>query len=230
MIHSMKSLSDGVKFKIRKDNKMFTDERIIDEIYVHKCYNPPDFSIKDGFLVIDIGAHIGAFTVYAATIAKRGTVYSYEPHPRNFELLKENVKINNLKNVRIFNLGALGERKKVRLYKSEIGDSCHSIYNYNKSKSSIVINCISLKDIFEDNNIKFCDFLKMDCEGVEYDVLFNTPKKYFDKIGMIAMEYHDGIYMKMNLIDLKALLTSMGFLVTVNPLKFDQGIIYARRL
>ena len=230
MLNSIKSLSQGIKFKIRRDNKRFSDEYIINETCIFKCYNPPDFSIKDRFTVIDIGSHIGAFTVYAAKIAKRGIVYSYEPHPENFKLLKENIKINNLRNVRIFNLGALGRRKKVKLYQNEIGDSCHSIYNYNKSKTSVVINCISLKDIFDNNGIKFCDFLKMDCEGAEYDVIFNTPKKYFDKVSMMAMEYHDGIYAKRNIMDLKTFLRNMGFWVKVKPLKFDQGIIFAKKL
>lgn len=226
MKYATKFLPKGVRFKIRCDNKRVTDEAMINESWLSKDYTPKGFNIKKGDTIIDIGAHIGSFTVYAAKIAKRGLVYSYEPYSENFKLLKENVKINNLKNVKIFNLGGLGEKKEVKLYLDETNDAGHSIYN--KAKKFVFISCISLKEIFEDNKIKFCEFLKMDCEGAEYEILFNTPKKYFDKIGMIALEYHDEIYKEKNISDMKTLLINKGFRINVKPVKSNQGLLYAK--
>lgn len=48
----------------------------------------------------------------------------------------------------------------------------------------------SLDDIFIQKRIKYCDFLKIDCEGCEYTIFGNTDKKYLNKIGFIAMEAH----------------------------------------
>ena len=227
MVYSTRILPNGIKFKIRRDNKRVTDEDMINESWVSKNYTPRGFGIKKEYTIIDIGAHIGSFTVYAAKNAKNGIVYSYEPYPENFKLLEENVKINNLENVKIFNLGILGKRKKVKLYQDEANDAGHSIYN--KTRNSVVINCISLKEVFDSNKIKFCDFLKIDCEGAEYDILFNLPKKYFNKIGMIALEYHNGIYKERNLTDMQILLSDVGFKIKAKPVKSDQGLLYAKR-
>jgi FkbM family methyltransferase len=228
MVYSTKSLPDDINFKIRKDDKKVTDEDMINESWISKDYNPRGFGIKKNFVVIDVGAHIGAFTVYAAKNAKNGIVYSYEPYSENFRLLKENVKLNDLRNVKIFNLGILGKKKKVRLYLDETNDAGHSIFN--KAKDFEVINCVSLQDVFDDNKIKFCDFIKIDCEGAEYEILFNTPKGYFDRIGMIALEYHDGMYKRKNLNDMKRLLSNMGFkIIRAKPVKHYQGLLYAKK-
>ncbi len=56
--------------------------------------------------------------------------------------------------------------------------------------NSIDISTITIQDLFEDFNIQKIDFLKIDCEGCEYETLFNTRNEYFQKIKKIAMEIH----------------------------------------
>jgi predicted RNA methylase len=53
---------------------------VLDEVFIHKAYNPRGFEIEEGGVVVDLGAHIGAFTVFAAR--KAGVVLSYEPESR----------------------------------------------------------------------------------------------------------------------------------------------------
>lgn len=231
-MYATKVLPEGVKFKVREENKEITDEDIIAEIWRSKVYTPQGFKIQKGFNVIDIGANIGSFTVYAAKAAKKGSVYSYEPYPENLKLLKENVRMNELKNVKIFGFGVMGKRKKSRLYMDRTNDGGHSVCS--KSKDFITMRCVTLKGIFDANNISFCDFLKLDCEGAEYDILFNTPGKYLSRIGRIALECHKHpAYKKNNVNSLKKFLRGAGFQIKIKPVKSDlanTGMLYAKNM
>ncbi len=56
--------------------------------------------IKEGDVVLDLGANIGYFTLIAAKcVGANGKVYAFEPDPTNFSFLKRSVEINNYKNV-----------------------------------------------------------------------------------------------------------------------------------
>lgn len=71
--------------------------------------------LKEGMTVVDIGANLGYFTVIAASrVGASGKVFSYEPDPRNFDLLKTNISANGFENVTAFPIALsdrAGERK-----------------------------------------------------------------------------------------------------------------------
>jgi FkbM family methyltransferase len=200
---------------------------MIYETWGRHDYNPEEFTIGDYYCVIDIGAHIGAFTVFAAKHAKHGQVYAYEPHPENFQLLEENVNLNGLKNVQTFNLGVSGHNGQSKLYIDEANNAGHSMFNV--TDSSIAMQLISLSSIFEDNKLEYCDFLKIDCEGAEYEILFNTPRVILDKVGSIIMEYHDSMYSKKTVQDMVKLLHDSHFVVQPPRPKASQGLLYAKK-
>jgi FkbM family methyltransferase len=181
--------SGNIKLKIEVNTT--TDERRVKEAWAISDYFKEGFNIQNEDTIIDIGAHIGTFTIYAAKLADKGRVYSFEPHPENFALLKRNCKLNNLKNIELFQQGVYKEKESVKLFTNKEKTGEYSIYK--ESPNFISIECITLKDIFDNNGIQFCDFLKIDCEGAEYDILFNTPTEYFNKIDKIVLEYHDYI-------------------------------------
>ena len=84
------------------------------------------FTIKEKDVIVDIGAHVGYFTIYAAKKAKRGKVISFEPSKESFKVLKNNLKINNIQNVNVENIGVRNESGTATLYvdkDNEIGNS-----------------------------------------------------------------------------------------------------------
>lgn len=195
-------LRNGTKIKI-KDSLSATTIAVI---FIKKDYG----NVDDNSVIIDIGANIGVYSIFAAQ-SKNTIVYAYEPMSNNFNLLRENIKFNKLeKNIFPFDL-AIGARKgKRRLY---LGASpFHSFYPINetpfnssyedyskyKDQKYIEVNCISLKDVFEENKIDRCDILKMDCEGAEFEILYNLPDEYFKKIKEIRLEYHNHSVSKKN--------------------------------
>ncbi|MCX8178487.1 MAG: FkbM family methyltransferase [Candidatus Aenigmarchaeota archaeon] len=174
----------GVKIKTRRET---ADKGIILEIFFDKTYNPNDFEIKDGDTVIDIGGHIGVFSLYASTFT-RNKIICFEPIKENFNLLNENIRINNKKNIKAYNL-AVCNQKKLKIFLNENNTGGHSYFD--KTEKYEIVNCITLEEIFKNENIERCNFLKIDCEGCEHNIILNTPYYIFDKIDKICIEYHD---------------------------------------
>ena len=177
---------NGIRFKVRNS----LDRLSIQGMFLRKPWTK-FHKIKNNDVVIDIGAFIGDFAIFAASSAKNVNVFAYEPSRESFEYLVKNIKLNNLDNNIIpFDLAITNVKKKIKLYVNpesmSTGDSVYKIGNHPTS----VVNSTTLEDVFKSNDIKYCNFLKMNCEGAEFDILLNTHKEIFEKIGYIAMEYH----------------------------------------
>ena len=226
-----------ITYILRNGAKIKTDRinvGTIAVVFIKKDYGDVD----DNSVVIDIGANIGVYSIFAAQ-SKNIIVYAYEPMPDNYNLLRENIRLNKLdKNIFPFNL-AIGARKEKR--KLYIGDSpFHSFYpisespfnalygDYSQEKSQkyIEIDSMPLKEIFDKNKINQCDILKMDCEGAEFEILYNLPDEYFKKIKEIRLEYHNhfsnGVNKKNNGSYLMKFLEQKGFKVK----RFKRGSDY----
>ncbi len=218
-------LRNGIKYKTRSGT---TDRGIINEIFIYKEYNPRGFEIKKDDVVIDIGGHIGIFTILASKLAENGKIYVFEPMPENFNLLLENIRINNRSNVVAFKKAVASKNEKKDLFLSE-GENKggNSFYKKNENSRKIEVETLAFQDFIKKNKIKKIDFLKMDCEGGEYDILFKCPKETLKKISKISMEYHN-LSNKNNGERLKAFLEKSGFIVIKKELR-KRGMIYAKR-
>lgn len=209
----------GDKFYV--EGKMNEIKALVDvmaEVYYLQVYtsNAQHFDIKSQDIVVDVGANIGIFTVYAAKSAHHGKVYAFEPFPKTFEILNKNVYLNDLKNVEVFKLGIDGRKGIQRFYStlfSIFNTSYPELRSDKKHLDETIINTITINDLFEDLNIKKIDFLKMDCEGAEYNAMFNTKQEYFEKIKKIAMELHYPIQ-KYTYEDMIIFLTEKGYKVS----------------
>ncbi|MCB9362872.1 FkbM family methyltransferase [Candidatus Woesearchaeota archaeon] len=175
---------EGQKFNVRAkttDRGILTTVVLQDEYKVNKMRLPKDAT------VIDIGGQIGIFSTFVAR--KAAKVYTFEPTPENFEMIKKNIKLNKLENTILpFNLAVGDKVGTLKIYLSQNNTGGHSIYG---DGDYVEVKTIPLKDVFEQNNIKTCDLLKMDIEGAEYMVLYNLPDKYYKRIKRIRMEVHN---------------------------------------
>lgn len=193
-----------------------SDISIIREVIEQDVYRAK-FSPHD--VVVDIGAHIGSFSILAAS---QGTsIVAYEPVASSFALLKQNVDINGLP-VKIFNQAVFGQRKMENIFVRDFNYGGSTFFKKNNPnfRDSEEVECITLDDVFEENHIRQCDFLKMDCEGSEVSILENFKGRFAD-IKRMAIEYHG----YNNLEEIKNLIASShNFTVTGDKM----GIILAQ--
>ena len=123
--------------------------------------------IKQGDIVVDIGANIGYYTLLASRqVGSVGKVYAFEPDPTNFALLKKNVAINNCRNVVMVNKAVAERSVTMKLYLSDVNDGDHRAYASEETRKCISIECTSLDDFFKDSS-EDIDFIKMDIQGFE---------------------------------------------------------------
>ena len=213
--------------KIIKIRKHSTDLMALANVWIIEEYNKINFEINNNDIVIDVGAHIGLFSLYASQFCSKGTIYSFEPIKENYELLLANVQLNNLQQVHIFNLAVSKYNIPIKLYIND-DDAGHSIFS--QSSQNIMVDSISLQKIFDDNKIEHCNFLKLDCEGAEYEIIKNLPLAYFEKIDKMIIEYHMADSHPEFLIELKEILLGQNFEIETKKLFSDIGFLYAKKI
>lgn len=164
---------------------------ILADVFINRVYFPANFIVGPNDVVVDIGAHRGGFTSYAA-LHTSNTVLAFEPDPTNFSRLEEHVKRNNLRNIIAHNVAIGGETGKSKLYIST-SSSRHSLYSDHGVTDDIIlqadVNVISLDECLR--NLELVSLLKMDCEGAEFEILMHAEDKTLNKIQKLVMETHD---------------------------------------
>lgn len=144
--------------------------------------------------MVEIGGHKEYFTIYASVKAKKGKVYVFEPQPNNFTTLVKNSKLNKCNNVFPYQLGVSGTKGVRKFYLAEKGSSgatfLDAVYKNMSNISSFKAKCITLANIFKLTKIKKINFLKIDCEGAEFEILLRTSAKTLSLIDKISLEYH----------------------------------------
>jgi len=150
--------------------------------------------------LIDIGGNCGIATIILAKQNPESTVYAFEPHFPTYQLLVENVKLNDLKNVKTFNLAvADSSEKTLELYFSPLCSGGNTTCSekevmdrhFGKEVEFSTVKSISLDDIISKNYISSVELLKIDCEGAEFDILYHSQALKEGVIKNIVGEFHD---------------------------------------
>lgn len=150
--------------------------------------------MTDAGIFIDIGAHIGKYTVpIAKKLGNKGKVVAIEPDPDNFRALLQNIAVNNLYNVIPIQVACSSDNGETLLYKHPLDPSGNSMVH--KSRRSIVVQTKTLDTIVKDLGLTDVRLIKIDVEGAELDVLkgaSNTLSK-FDDLTIVIESRHKEI-------------------------------------
>lgn len=161
-----------------------SDSGIWREVVDHNEYNLPSmFSALD--LIIDIGAHIGAFS-YATLVRGVGEVHAYEPFPESFALLRENVAEFGSRAVPHYGAVWRSDRMADELFVSTL-DNMSVLWQDSGTKVPV----FSLDEILRiqaQDKGRRVRLLKLDCEGAEYPILFTS--KLLHLVDALCGEFH----------------------------------------
>ncbi len=181
------SLRNGLTIHLRKKTSDFRTAR---SIFTDKSYLPSPITIPEKGTIIDIGGHIGCFTLFAAHRMKQGKILTFEPEPSNFHLLEKNVRTNRLEQVTLFHRAITSKAEKREMYYPRKKTSTGGNSLFRKGPDSFPVDCTTLPDIFETHGLTRIDLLKLDCEGAEIEILENLPEELLSRIHQIIMEIH----------------------------------------
>jgi len=149
----------GFSYEVRPDT---LDEYVVREnAYAHKItLNPED-------IWLDVGAHIGTFSVRFANRVKQ--IFAYEPDPTNFEMLVRNLERNKIRNVIPYEAALVGNEDRERKFylNTKMNTDSHS-FLIRRGRTEIIVSCININYVLAATQ---ANKIKMDCEGAEYELI-----------------------------------------------------------
>jgi FkbM family methyltransferase len=173
--------------------------------------------------IVDVGAHVGSFTVWAGRRAPKARILAIEPNPATFRLLMHNIQENHLEgramaiNAAVSDFTGAGGLT--------IGDHSLGARLARGTQSEIPVDVQTLDVLLSSAGIVQVDMLKMDCEGMEFAILNSIERRWLDRIQVLACEYHPDP--DHDVVELETVLHDAGF-ATRRPAQL-LGILWATR-
>ena len=126
----------------------------------------------EGMNILDIGANIGYYTALFSQLAgERGSVIAIEPDLESYKYLSKSINSFNYKNVLSFRLAASDIKQKLPLFISKENRGDNRLYSTNQKRNSIMVDCLTVDELLEENKIENLDLIKIDVQGYEPKVL-----------------------------------------------------------
>jgi FkbM family methyltransferase len=172
----------------------------VKEIFLEGVYKQ---ELPENAYIIDCGAHIGLSVIYLKSICPTANIICFEPDTKNFDLLEKNISSHQLEKVEIKKEAVWTENTNLNFIQdgnmgSKIGDA--------NSSNSAAVKAIRLKD-YLNNKV---DFLKMDIEGAEYEVLKDISGS-LKNVSKMFIEYHGTFEQNNELLEILDLVSKAGF-------------------
>ena len=143
--------------------------------------------------IVDLGANIGAFALWAAVRCPRATIYSVEPFPETYDILFEHVRKNGLESrVRCFQK-AIGDHDGDVWFDATPGKRsyCRNIVSESTPVERIRVPGLTLASFLDQCGLPTVDCIKMDIEGGEHALFASADVETLRRAKVFTMEYHE---------------------------------------
>jgi len=178
------------------------------EIFQDEVYEQI-WELKPGDVVLDIGAYVGMFTVKASRmVGEEGRVIAIEPSPENYELLRYNCR--GLSHITLVKKAIMSRNGMGKLYYSKSA-AANSLVT--KWKKYAEVETITLDDLMGELGIGRVDFIKLDAEGAELDVLKGAQNTLSKGTRLAIAAYHTAPNGETEIGQVSKALTQMGYKV-----------------
>jgi FkbM family methyltransferase len=211
---------------------------IFKEIFMSDVYSIKEITneLNEDSVVLDIGANVGFFSLLLLSKKRVKRIIAFEPIPINIQALKRTISENKLLQEKL----ALVEKAvtgnpvgDLTLYldnEKELTENASVISGFESTHAEkLIVPSITLTQIFQENGLSQIDFVKMDCEGSEFDILYHTEISLLKKIKKMILEVHDMDTQKNNTEYMSQFLRSAGFEISYYRLSGKSHVISAHR-
>ena len=144
-------------------------------------------------VIFDVGANVGYAALYFFRCFPHAAVHSFEPMPFLQQMMEKHKAEYPGHDWNQHPFGLWKEDGHMDIFTDAPDDftSISGIAHFENAVHKVSIQVMALSTFINENKIDTIDLLKMDCEGAEYDILFNLPENYFSRIKRMAMETHE---------------------------------------
>jgi FkbM family methyltransferase len=169
----------NIDFKIYSES----DDHIANELFYNQGYERSEFLLLKKLIgqskyFIDVGANTGIFSIWTAKSNQKLKVYSFEPHPSNFNRLVKNASINKLTNIEMLPWALGGKISKIRFtipadFSISATASANERFtkNFHKIDTNVSVSQTTIDEVFSQTPIRNTDIIKIDVEYYELEVL-----------------------------------------------------------
>jgi FkbM family methyltransferase len=197
------------------------------EVFGLAEYDVPEFDWARLDCVIDVGAHIGAFTIWIAARAPGCRILAIEPNPEAVVLLRENLETAGLgARVRVLEAAVAGVSGRRALSITTMSPSA-TLLAVDQRSASCMVDAMTLAEAIVESGSAGVDLLKIDVEGAEEEIFAGLPPAVLAPVQALLIECHPPAAERLASLIEPVLLRS-GFSVSWRP-KRSHGLLFGRR-
>jgi FkbM family methyltransferase len=226
----MKILAHDPRYKFNGREDSDSDAPVVREIWCENVYEVYDGDLSDTGIVVDIGANIGSFTLFAAKLGAK-KVIAVEPERNNLQLLRQNIDEHQSITPDcefVIEENGIGGFNSNGYISDDHGDSRvtyeHAADAHQaRDRKDQSIRIITLESLFKKHKLEYIDVLKIDIEGREGEVIINAPERIMNLCRYITLEYDQ------HSNDLGAIVEKLNQTHQVKVVGKAGGMIFAKR-
>lgn len=188
----------------------------------------PDYIVAQDAVVLDVGAHIGTFSLLTARLAGAGRVVAIEACHETCDLLRINASLNRLGNISVHHAALGATDGTAHLYHDATGNWGHTIMQAVSGHSEAVPS-MSLATLVRTEGLDRIDLAKFNCEGAEFPILLGASDDALRLFRKMIILYHGDLSEGQSHEALLSRLASLGFATDVRDVWGERGWIVATR-
>jgi FkbM family methyltransferase len=166
------------------------DVWVLREVFVQEAYKEVLALLKTkNIRMVDIGANLGSFTIWANRMLGVREAFCFEPEPDSFRLLNFNLSMNDCFTAKTMPCAVGGQARNIKIALNKSCPGATSIYAGNGSSESTMIQVIAFNQWLSEVGGEF-DLLKLDCEGSEWEIIAQTDPQAFARFRVVVAEVH----------------------------------------
>lgn len=162
------------------------------ELFAEDVYRTADIlaGMPEDLTVLDIGGHIGCFSMSIAQAAPKATIFTHEASPSTVEFLERNVAANGFGDqINVRNIALSDHRGTLRFASNTLASGLNGMTSPAPEANVVEVPCITFAEAVAGAG-GAVDLVKMDVEGAEYPIILSSSPEDWSTVQRVAMEFH----------------------------------------